>query len=307
MVRCALGLVATVFAIGACDNGKMHLHPEAGRDAPPPPWWRPDLGTAKDWDIQLVDPIDVSATRVMYVLDLWSLVPSPQMLDYGDGSPVTVPTGSNAGKIAELKGRGVKVICHVNTGVLDTDDPDAMKFPAAVIGAPLDAADPTLRFLDLRAASRPMWAKYMFERLDLAKTIGCDGVDAAYNDTGTSAGFGVQGTDEYSWYADLVKQLHDRELSAGMHNGDTIPDLVDMSADTYDWMLIERCGEIDCTATRPFIEKRRVVFAVDYETDIDGGPNNEDGLCQKQQQAQISEGLVKDFPPSKNKRRQCQP
>jgi hypothetical protein len=323
MVRCALGLIAALFAIGACDNGKNHLHPEAGRDAPPPPWWQPELGTVKDWDIQLVDPIDVSATRTMYLLDLWSLVPSAQMLDYGDGMPVTVPIGTNPGTIAELHARGVKVICHVDTGVLDLTAPDAMKFPGyeamppddpdppasgSVIGWTVDPLTPDVRFLDLNAAGRAMWTKYMFERFDLAKTIGCDGVDAASNEIGiTATGFTtLNAADQFSWYDDIAKELHDRELSAGMHNGSTISDLIDHGSEEFDWLLIERCGEDDCSTTRPFIEKRRVVFAVDYETNFDGDPNNEDGLCQRQQQAQISEGLVKDFPPSKNKRRQCQ-
>lgn len=309
MVRCALGLVAALLAIGACDNGKHHLHPEAGRDAPPPPWWQPELGTAKDWDIQLSNPIDVSATRTMYVLDLWDLVPAQTTLDYGDGAPVTVPAGANPGTIAELKGRGVKVICHVNTGALDAGEPDAMKFPAAVVGNPLDPADPDLRFLDISMAGRAQWTKYMYERFDLAKSIGCDGVDGAYNDTVSSdTGFTVSVSEQFSWYADLAKQLHDRELSAGMRNGNTIPDLVDSGADDYDWMIIERCGEFsDCDTSRPFINKRRVVFAIDYDTDIDGSPTNETLICGRQQQAQISEGLIKDVALSKDKRVQCQP
>lgn len=309
MVRCALGLVATLIAAGACDNGKMHLHPEAGRDAPPPPWWQPELGTAKDWDIQLSNPIDVSATRVMYILDLWSLVPSSMPLDYGDAAPVTVPMGTNAGRIAELHGKGVKVICHVNTGALDTDEPDAAKFPASAIGKPIDAADPTLVYLDISAAGRAMWTKYMFKRFDLAKSIGCDGVDGAYNDTVSSdTGFTVSITEQFSWYTDIAKQLHDRELSAGMRNGQTIPDLIDTEADNYDWLVLERCGEYtECDTSRPFINKRRVVFAIDYDTDVDGNPNNETLICGRQQQAQISEGLIKDVALSKNKRFQCQP
>src|SRR4051812_19357811 len=115
MSRLAIGLAATL-VFGACDNGKQHLHPEAGRDAPPPPWWRPELGTAKDWDIQLAPPYDVSATRVMYDLDLFALVPAPTTITYSSGPAVTFPMGALAGKLAELKGRGVKVICHVDTG-----------------------------------------------------------------------------------------------------------------------------------------------------------------------------------------------
>lgn len=328
MVRRALGLAAALLAAGACDNGKRHLHPEAGRDAPPPPWWQPELGTAKDWDIQLVNPIDVSATRTMYVLDLWDLVPAPTMLDYGDGDPVAVPMGENAGKLAELKGRGVKVICHINTGAVDLDEPDARKFPGyeanppdrpdpvaagSVIGYSVDANRPRTRLLDLSLAGRAKWTKYMFERFDLAKQIGCDGVDGDHNDsvsleTPTYSGFSFSVSEQFSWYAELAKQLHDRELSAGMHTANTIPDLVDTTADDFDWMMIERCGEYaECDRARPFINKRRVVFAIDYDVDIDGTPTNETVICGRQQQAQISEGLIKDLALSKDKRVACSP
>ena len=309
MVRCSLGLVAALLAAGACDNGKRHLHPEAGRDAPPPPWWQPAAGTVKDWDIQLSNPIDVSATREMYVLDLWDLVPAPTMLDYGDGAPVTVPVGANAGKIAELRGRGVKVICHINTGALDAGEPDAMKFPAAVVGNVIDPMKPDLKYLDISTAGRAQWTKYMYERFDLAKAIGCDGVDGAYNDTASSnTGFTVTASEQFSWYAALVKQLHDRELSAGMRGGNTIPDLVDTGAQDYDWMIIERCGEFgDCDTARPFLEKRRVVFAIDYDVDVDGDPTDMAFVCGRQSQGQITAGLIKDLALSKDKRIPCQP
>ncbi len=322
-MRIALLGLAGLLGFAGCDDGKHHLHPEAGLDAPPPPWWRPVLGAAKDWDIQLAPPYDVSATRVMYDLDLWAVVPAPTVIDYGDADPVTVPAGALAGKIAELKGRGVKVICHVDTGAIHLTDPDARKFPGYEANPPDDPmpvasgsvigwkiADPNERYLDLRTASRPLWVAKMWKRFDLAKQIGCDGIDSDRNDTiSGNTGFPAIGVNEqYSWYAEIVKQLHDRELSAGMRNGQTLPGQVDMFADDFDWMLIERCGEFaDCDQTRPFIQLRRVVFAVDYEHDIDGAANSITGMCNRQQAAQISEGLVKDDAISSAMRMQCTP
>lgn len=325
-MRLAVLPLAALLA-GACDNGKHHLHPEAGRDAPPPPWWQPVLGSAKDWDIQLSPPFDLSVTRTMYDLELWDLVPAPTTIDYGDSMPVSVPAGQLAGKIADLHGRGVKVICHVDTGAIRLSDPDASKFPGydatmvpdrpttptGSIGWSIDPTDPDERYLDIRTATRSMWTAKMWKRLDLAKQIGCDGVDAAHNDSISSedppySGFLLTVADQNSWYAEVVKQLHMRELSAGMRNGNTLPDQVDMFADDYDWMIVERCGEFgDCDTTRPFIDKRRVVFAIDYASDIDGGANNETILCTRQQQAQISEGLVKDDAVSNAKRVPCTP
>ncbi|MBL0213309.1 MAG: endo alpha-1,4 polygalactosaminidase [Myxococcales bacterium] len=313
-------------ALTGCDDGKKHLHPEAGRDAPPPKWWRPELGTAKDWDIQLAAPYDVSATRTMYDLDLWALVPAPTMIDYGDGDPVSVPAGALAGKAAELRGRGVKVICHVDTGAIHLTDPDARKFPGfstapsppdrptapaagSVIGWSIDDAHLDERFLDIRTASRTLWTAKMWKRLDLAKQIGCDGVDGDRNDSISSdPGFTFTVADQNSWYAELVSQLHMRELSAGMRNGHTLPGQVDMFADDFDWMVVERCGEFaDCDQTRPFINLRRVVFAIDYEHDIDGALNPPALVCGLQRQAQVSEGLIKDDAVTSALRTQCTP
>ncbi|MBA3463269.1 MAG: endo alpha-1,4 polygalactosaminidase [Deltaproteobacteria bacterium] len=322
-MRLAVLGLATLL-VGACDNGKHHLHPEAGRDAPPPPWWQPELGTAKDWDIQLAPPYDVSATRTMYVVDLWDFTPAT-MIDYGDGDPVTVPAGPQAGKIAELKARGVKVICHVDTGALHLLDPDARKFPgyaatvpdretppAASIGWSVTSDDPDERYLDIRTATRGAWTSKMWKRLDLAKQIGCDGVDGDRNDSISAdppySGFKIEVSDQISWYKEVAKQLHMRELSAGMRNGNYVPSLVDEVSADFDWMIVERCGELmDCDSTRPFVNKRRVVFAIDYVKDLGGDPNTEGSICNRQQAAQISEGLIKDFPPTSAKRTQCQP
>ncbi len=310
-----------------CDDGKYHLHPEAGTDAPPPPWWRPALGTAKDWDIQLAPPYELTMRSTMYDLDLWAVTPATT-IDYGDGMPVTVPAGALAGKIGELHARGVKVICHVDTGAIHLTDPDAKKFPGySATMVPNRPAPPTAgsvigwsvsettnldeRYLDLRAASRLRWAPYMWKRFDLAKQIGCDGVDGDRNDSISAtdySGFHIEVAEQNSWYADIVAQLHMRTMAAGMRNGQTLPGQVEQFADDYDFMLIDRCGEYgDCGNTRSFIQLQRVVFAIDYATSFEGSPNFPAGICQVQQQAQVSEGLIKDDAISSAMRTQCTP
>src|ERR1700759_4663614 len=99
---------ALVIGLAGCGGGG-HSNPgtdaggESGIDAMlPPPWWQPKVGEAKNWDIQLSGAIDVSTPRLMYDLDLWSLVPSQMTLDYGDGQPVTVPKGALPETITQL-------------------------------------------------------------------------------------------------------------------------------------------------------------------------------------------------------------
>jgi Glycoside-hydrolase family GH114 len=327
-MRLAFAWIAVLgLGLGGCDDGKHHLHPEAGMDAPPPPWWRPTLGMAKDWDIQLKAPYDLTMRSTMYDLDLWAVTPATS-IDYGDGMPVTVPAGPLAGKIGELHTRGVKVVCHFDTGAIHLTDPDAKKFPGysatmvpnrptaptagSVIGWSVSETENLEeRYLDIREASRPLWTKFMWKRFDLAKTIGCDGVDGDRNDSISDtdySGFHIGVTEQVSWYRELAVQSHMREISAGMRNGTTLPSLVDTAAPDFDFMFIERCGEYgDCGNTRPFIQLQRVVFAIDYVTSFDGTPNFPAGICQTQQQAQISEGLIKDDAISSAMRMQCTP
>lgn len=326
-MRLAIAWLAVFgLGLGACDDGKHHLHPEAGMDAPAPPWWRPTPGMAKDWDIQLAPPYELTMRTVMYDLDLWAVTPATT-IDYGDGMPVSVPPGPLAGKIAELHTRGVKVVCHINTGAIRLTDPDAMKFPgfsATMVPNRPDAPTPGSvigwsvsetehleeRYLDIREASRPLWTPIMWKRFDLAKQIGCDGVDGDHNDSISDtdySGFHITVPEQVSWYRELAVQSHDRTIAAGMRNGQTLPSLLETVGPDFDYMMIERCGEYgDCGMTRPFIQLQRVVFAIDYVTSFDGAPNVPAGICQTQLQAQIAEGLIKDDEIT-SVRQQCAP
>lgn len=293
-------------------------------DAPMgPTWWQPKLGQAKDWDIQLSakpGDVDVSAPRLMYDLDLWALVPSPTMLDYGDGQPaVMVPAGALAGTIAQLHARtpSTVVICHVETGALEMNRPDAGKFPAAAIGG--DVPDLAMaKFLDLRKTSRMAWQAVMFKRFDLARQIGCDGIEPSHNDVGIyTSGFNIPTEDTYSWYTEIAKQGHDRMLSTGMKDADLIAGAVDGGAAAFDWLMIERCGEfMTCDFARPFINLNKAVFAIDYN--IDSGdpstdpptppaPQSAAGVCLQQRMAMIDDGLYKDVALTKAVRTPCEP
>ena len=84
--------IAGALLLVACGGGTSS--PDAGSiDAMGPPYWSPAPGDAKNWDIQLTAPINTSAQRTMYVLDLFAVVPAPVLLYYNDGHPLTVPAG----------------------------------------------------------------------------------------------------------------------------------------------------------------------------------------------------------------------
>ena len=321
MKRVASTIVALGLGLVGCDNGKMHQHPpDSSRDAYVAPWWTPEPAEAKNWDIQVHAPFDLSASRAMYIVDLWA-VATATTIDYGDGSPVTVPAGALAGKVAELKAAGAKVICRVGTGAIKLTDPDASKFPGfaatppdrptapaagSVIG--WSTSDPMQRLLDIRTASRPLWETRMEKRFDLAKQLGCDGIehDWIYTITGDS-GFTIEVAEQTAFGIDVAQQAHDRELSSGMQNG-TANGLIDAFAPHFDWLVIERCGEFDdCDLTRPFINLRKAVFALDYDTDIDGLPLSTGLTCPRQVAGMIEDGIVKDTNLSSTFRYPCVP
>src|SRR3954468_315288 len=233
---------AAVAALAGCGSSPG-TRPDA-RGADEPVMWQPKPGDAPNWDIQLAPPFDVSATRTMYDLDLWELVPVQTTLDYGDGAPVTVPPGKLAGAIAQLHARTPPaiVICSVETGPMDLQRPDAKKFPGfkedhkqipddpmapspgPVTGDPepgsvigWSVGEGTLRYLDTRQASRAKLIPILFKRFDLAQQIGCDGVDPAHNDSvsydvpdETPNGFVIPPEDKLSWYAEVATQGHAR-------------------------------------------------------------------------------------------------
>jgi len=310
-----------VFAIGlvGCGGGNSRPPADAAIDAGSPPWWQPKVGEARNWDIQLSGKIDVSMPRLMYDLDLWSLVPSQTTLDYGDGAPVTVPAGALAGTIAQLHARtpSTIVICHVETGALEMGRPDEKKFPAAVIGGTVPDL-PIAHFLDVSAAGRTKWSSIMFKRFDLARQIGCDGVEPAHNNVGAYiSGFTIPSEDSYSWYAEVATQGHARMLSTGMKDADFVSGAIDTGADKFDWLMIERCGEFQmCDVARPFLNLEKAVFAIDYN--FDSGDDSvvppilpkaqgSTGVCMQQGLAMIADGLYKDVPLSSAVRTQCEP
>jgi hypothetical protein len=328
MVRAPIAIAITfaLQAAAACGYSGGYP-PDAGppADAMPPPWWSPRPGDAKAWDIQLAAPIDVSAARTMYVLDLWSVVPSATTIDYGDNDPVSVPAGALATALATLHATTPRtvVICRIDTGALELARPDARKFPgwrAGLTTCPTTiaagdsigkaATAPDECYLDLTAAGAAKWSSIMFKRFDLARSIGCDGIVGDRNDSAAAAsGFTISPDDQLAWYKAVAAQTHQRKLSAGMKDAYEIPSFPDMLAPEFDWLLVQRCGEYqDCDLTRPFINLQKDVFAIDYPPNAQAGTGIDPALaCMRQQDALVSDGLVKDEALSSALRVQCTP
>ena len=207
--------------------------------------WKPAPGTTWQW--QITGIVDESVEAAMFDVDLF------------DARPVQ----ENGGVIRRLQAKGAVVICYLDTGAWESYRPDARRFPRSVIGNPTGWEGE--RWLDLRRESWPKFAPIIWKRLDLAKRLGCDGVEPDQNNPiGNRPGFPITRADQKAWYLEVARQAHRRGLSVGMKNG-----LESIDRDTvaaFDWALNEQCFQYEeCARMKPFTKAGKAVFQVEYK------------------------------------------
>lgn len=208
--------------------------------------WRPRPGTSWQW--QLSGDLDTSLDVAMYDVDLFV-------------------TSDDA--MAQLRGRGVRVVCYFSAGTYEPYRSDAKTLPPTVLGKALPDW-PDERWLDIRSEKVRAFVR---KRLDYAAARGCDGVepdnvDAYANDSG----FPLSASDQLAFNKFIANEAHARKLSVGLKNDlGQIPALVG----SFDWALDEQCMEFDeCDDLLPFIKAQKPVFHVEY-----GDESMRDGVC----------------------------
>lgn len=217
--------------------------------------WTPPPGTSWQW--QIVGRVDPSIDVEMYDVDLF------------DARPHQV----NAGIIDELHADGRTVICYLDTGAWESYRPDADEFPHSVIGNATYASNGRRwkgeRWLDIRPKSWHKFAPIIWDRLDLAAELGCDGVEPDQNNPwGNHPGFPITLKHQKLWYLEVAAQAHARGLSVGMKNGVEVVDADTVAA--FDWALNEECFQYhECSVYDRFIDAGKAVFNVEYTGSID--------------------------------------
>ena len=161
--------------------------------------------------------------------------------------------------IAELHGRGAKVLCYFSAGSSEAWRPDQVDLPEPAQGEELSGY-PDERWLDVRSLAV---FDVMTARLDLARSRGCDGVEpdnvaGHMNDTG----FPLTAADVLAFNRNLANEAHRRGLAIALKNdGEQARELVDY----YDLELNEQCFEYDeCDQLRPFVAAGKPVLNVEY-------------------------------------------
>ena len=223
--------------------------------------WRPRPGTTWQW--QITGTVDASVSpAAMFDVDLQDAVPSQRTITVPGFGRVHWPRGDNAGVVARLHARGKVVICYLDSGAWENYRPDQALFTTSVLGS--DTGWPGERWLDIRRSSCRRFAPLIWARLDLARSVGCDGVEPDQNNpVGNAPGFPIVLADQTAWYLEVARQAHARGLSVGMKNG--IESIGPETVAAFDWALNEECFQYDeCGALRPFIRAGKAVFQVEY-------------------------------------------
>ena len=192
------------------------------------------------WQIQYTGEMDYDLDVDVYNLDLFDTDPTV---------------------IAQLKKRGVFVVCYFNAGAHEGWRPDADRFPQEVLGEPMNDWEGET-WLDIRRID--LLKPIMTGRLDLAAQKGCDGVDPDNLDGyQNNTGFFLTPTDQITYSIFLSTQAHMRGLFIGLKNN---LELASKLLPFFDWILSEECFFFDeCYLLTPFILVGKPVFVIEYQ------------------------------------------
>ena len=230
----AVGLLALVLlAATACQPGGPGTEPTV--KAPP-------KSSTATWQYQLQGTVDESVAADVFVID-------------GFDTP--------ASKVASLKRSGRYVVCYLSTSFEDWRS-DASRFPAEAKGNPLDGW-PGERWIDIRDLESLL--PIFVARVDMCRDKGFDAVEFDNVDAYTQrTGFSISGSDQLRFNRLMAAVARSRGLAAALKNDtDQVRDLVDH----FDFAIVEECVTWnECAAYRPFVDRGKSVFVVEYERSL---------------------------------------
>lgn len=212
---------------------------------PPPPsdtpaptsWWKPKVGAS--FQVQYTGRLDLSLPVDVYNLD---------------------HEGASKADIAQLRARGVDAICYFNAGATEDWRADKNKFPAAVVGKPLDGW-PGERWLDIRRLD--VLVPIMAARMDDCKAKGFVAVDPDNTDGWQQdTGFSIKGDHQVAYQRALAEEAHKRGLAIGLKNN---IEQLDRIAPFVDFAVNEQCYQYrECNAYAGLLKSGKAVFNIEY-------------------------------------------
>ncbi|KAG3134617.1 hypothetical protein PI126_g18611 [Phytophthora idaei] len=153
-------------------------------------WWKPTPDTS--CQIQLSGTLDLYYDVDMYDIDMFD-----------------TPNATTA----ELKQRGIKVICYFSAGTYEDWRSDKDRYSSNIIGARLPEWEGE-SWVDIRSTKL---REILVDRMKLAQAKGCDGVDpdnvdGAFNDNG----FNLTANDQLDFNKFLATTAHGLNLTVGL-------------------------------------------------------------------------------------------
>lgn len=214
-------------------------------------WYRPT--PLVTWQWQLQGRVNTGYAVQIYDIDLF---------------------GSDISLIQSLQATGKKVICYFSGGSYEQWREDAENFSPGELGHALDGWEDE-RWLDIRSTNV---RALMEERLDMAASKGCDGVepdnmDGYINDPG----FDFTAADQLAYNRWMANAAHSRGLAIGLKNDlDQVEDLVDY----FDFAVNEQCFEYnECDRLQPFIDANKAVLNAEYLDEYVNNATQRNRLC----------------------------
>ncbi|KAF1996707.1 carbohydrate-binding module family 1 protein [Amniculicola lignicola CBS 123094] len=170
---------------------------------------------------------------------------------------------NDAATIANLKERGITVICYFSGGTWEDWRTDAKDFPAGDVGKVLPEW-PNEKWI--RTGSTKI-RDIMAKRIKIASEKGCDAIDpdnidGYQNDNGLS----LKTTDAIDYMRWMSQIASSYNLSLGLKNS---LDILDDVADIIDFAVNEQCAQLgECSVYTGFLASGKPVFHIEYPTSL---------------------------------------
>jgi len=249
----------SILAFIGCGSNSISLENNSLDITLPPPMefnitrYKPTLNTTWQW--QLSGAINTSYSVDLYDIDLFD---TPKET------------------IDKLHSMGKRVICYFSAGTFEDWRVDSSSFPTEVLGEELSNWEGE-RWLDIRDSRVK---DIMKERLDLAKSKGCDGVEPDNIDAySNNTGFNLSYMEQLDYNCFIANEAHRRGLSVGLKNDF---DQAKLLEPYFDFSLSESCFEYsECNKLTPFIKAQKPVFNVEYNSKYITDKSAREELCSR--------------------------
>lgn len=246
-------IVSTLPSSAVAADTRMHTNPLIAshvsgylrtQNHPMATSWTPKVSDTWHW--QISGDLNTEYPVVVYDVDLFD-----------------TPTGI----IADLHAQGKYVVCYFSAGSSENWRPDYSKFRKADEGNSLNGWAGA-KWVDTRSVTV---REIMTARLDLAKSKGCDGVEADNVDGYiNSPGFPLTATTQLDYNTALAEEAHARGLKIGLKNN---VDQLSALQPFFDFAVSEQCHRYnECVEYSVFTRAGKPVFNAEYSSEWEPPP-----------------------------------